>query len=641
MFVTEATEEYEKALKEGQREHRECLLRRINPNPLVLDDMLDPEVSEKWQDVGLVNIPINRIVGTKNAGRTTAFTKSFRPLMEPETEFGRKWIKLCADHLGDTGIQNPIECFEYLGEFFVQEGNKRVSVLRHFGANVIAANIKRVLPVMDDSPRLKAYQEFLEFYKLTGMYDIRYTTPGNYAKLLEKSGFPTDQKWTEDDRRKFRAGLHYFHGALEAVDGKGDLPQPEEALLVWLEVYPFSDLKQLSTAQLKKTIIQMRANLRGVSGADAVVVTEPPEEKSRIIQMLKGTDHLNVAFIHQYSWEISPWTWSHDAGRLHLEKVFGKSVTTKAYFNIDSPENADEQIAKAVADGADVVFTTATQLISACMRCSVKYPKVRFLNCSIHQSYASLRTYYGRIHEGKFITGAIAGAMCQNDRIGYIGNYPIYGEAASINAFALGAQLTNPNAKIELKWSCMPGNPTKELLANDIRVISNRNTPVAKHLVNEYGTYMAAENGEMIPLGSPTWVWGQFYESIVRSIMNGSWESEKEGQIMNLWWGMRSGVIDVALSPDLPEGLRILTETLKKNIMDGTLDPFKRKILDQNGNVRNEGDKVFAPSELMHMDWLCENVVGSFPKYEELLPIARPMVDILGISISKHEAGVL
>ena len=641
MFITEATEEYEKALKEGQREYRECVLRRMDPNPLVLDDIIDPEISEKWQDVGLVNIPINRIVGTKNAGRTTAFTRSFLPLMEQETEFGRKWIQLCADHLGDTGIRNPIECFEYLGEFFVQEGNKRVSVLRHFGANVIAANIKRIMPVMDDSPRMKAYQEFQEFYKLTGMYDIRYTTPGNYASLLEKSGFPTDEKWTEDDRRRFRASLHYFIEALSAVDSKGDLPQPEDALLVWLEVYPFGDLKQLSVAQLKKTIIQMRANLRGASGAEPVVVTEPPEEKSKIIQMLKGTDHLNVAFIHQYSWEISPWTWSHDAGRLHLEKVFGKAVTTKAYFNIGSPENADEQIAKAVADGADVVFTTATQLISACMRASVKYPKVRFLNCSIHQSYASLRTYYGRIHEGKFLTGAIAGAMCQNDRIGYIGNYPIYGEAASINAFALGAQLTNPNAKIELKWSCVPGNPTKELLADNVRVISNRNTPVAKHLVNEYGTYMAAENGEMIPLGSPTWVWGQVYESIVRSIMNGSWESEKEGQIMNLWWGMSSGAIDVALSPDLPEGLRILTETLKKGIMDGSLDPFKRKILDQQGNVRNEGDRAFTPAELMHMDWLCENVVGSFPKYEELLPIARPMVDILGISISKHKAGVL
>lgn len=641
MLVTEATEEYAKALKEGQREHRECLLKRIDPNPLVLDDILDSGVSENWLDVGLVNIPIHRIVGTKTAGRITAFTRNFRPLLEPETEFGRKWISLCADHLGETGIQNPIECFEYLGEFFVQEGNKRVSVLHHFGANIIAANVKRIMPAQEDGPRIKAYQEFLEFYKLTGMYDVRYTTPGNYAKLLEKSGFPTDRKWTEDDRRRFRAGLHYFSEALDAVNSSGDLPQPEDALLVWLEVYPFTDLKALSTSQLKKTISQLRTNLLGASAAEPVVVTEPPEEKSKILQIFKGVDHLNVAFIHQYSWEISPWTWSHDAGRQHLEKALGKAVTTRAYFNIGSPENADDQIAKAVAEGADIVFTTATQLISACMRASVKYPKVRFLNCSIHQSYASLRTYYGRIHEGKFITGAIAGAMCNNDRIGYIGNYPIYGEAASINAFALGAQLTNPNAKIELKWSCVPGNPTKELLGDGVRVISNRNTPVAKHLVNEYGTYMANDNGEMIPLGSPTWVWGQFYENIVRSIMSGSWENDKEGQIMNLWWGMSSGVIDVALSPDLPEGLRVLAEMLKKGIIDGTLDPFKRKILDQQGNVRNDGAKTFSPAELMHMDWLCENVVGSFPKYEEILPIARPMVDILGIAVSKDEAGAL
>ena len=121
MFITEATEEYEKALKEGQREYRECMLRRIDPNPIVLDDILDPNLAERWQDVGLVNIPMNRIVGTKNGGRIAAFTKSFRPLLEAESEFGRKWISLCADHLGDTCIQNPIECFEYLGDFYVQE----------------------------------------------------------------------------------------------------------------------------------------------------------------------------------------------------------------------------------------------------------------------------------------------------------------------------------------------------------------------------------------------------------------------------------------------------------------------------------------------------------------------------------------
>ena len=46
-----------------------------------------------------------------------------------------------------------------------------------------------------------------------------------------------------------------------------------------------------------------------------------------------------------------------------------------------------------------------------------------------------------------------------------------------------------------------------------------------------------------------------------------------------------------------------------------------------------------TPAELMHMDWLCENVVGGFPKYDEIQPIARPMVDILGVSHSLNEAG--
>ena len=70
---------------------------------------------------------------------------------------------------------------------------------------------------------------------------------------------------------------------------------------------------------------------------------------------------------------------------------------------------------------------------------------------ALDQPYSSIRSYYGRLYEAKFITGAIAGAMVANDRIGYIASHPILGVPASINAFALGAQMTNPRAQIELK----------------------------------------------------------------------------------------------------------------------------------------------------------------------------------------------
>jgi hypothetical protein len=82
--------------------------------------------------VGLVEIPTELIRGTKSAGRVFSFTAGFLPLLEETTEFGSKWVSLCMANLSEEGIRDPIICYEYYGNFYVQEGNKRVSVLKHF-----------------------------------------------------------------------------------------------------------------------------------------------------------------------------------------------------------------------------------------------------------------------------------------------------------------------------------------------------------------------------------------------------------------------------------------------------------------------------------------------------------------------------
>ena len=46
----------------------------------------------------------------------------------------------------DEGIRDPIRCCEYMGRFYVQEGNKRVSVLKSFGAPSIPAVVTRIIP---------------------------------------------------------------------------------------------------------------------------------------------------------------------------------------------------------------------------------------------------------------------------------------------------------------------------------------------------------------------------------------------------------------------------------------------------------------------------------------------------------------
>ena len=164
MDFVEAKEAYYAALRRGQKEYRALLAAGKEPHPAVLDQILDSSTSST-QVVGLVEIPSERIVGTRSAGRVSMFSASFLPLAKHTSEFALKWMNLCMAHLGEAGIRDPITCYEYLGNFYVEEGNKRVSVLRCFDAPRIPAMVTRILPERSEEPRIKAYYELLDFYK--------------------------------------------------------------------------------------------------------------------------------------------------------------------------------------------------------------------------------------------------------------------------------------------------------------------------------------------------------------------------------------------------------------------------------------------------------------------------------------------
>ena len=147
-----------------------------------------------------------------------------------------------------------------------------------------------------------------------------------------------------------------------------------------------------------------------------------------------------------------------------------------------------------------------------------------------------------------------------------------------------------------------------------------------------FGTYEVGDDGSMNPLGLPCWLWGKFYENVIRSIMSGAWDSKSDDRrAVNYWWGMDTGVVDVRLSERLPEGVRTLAELLRKGLQSRSIDPFFRLIRAQDGTVMNDGSRTFTPDEILHMDWLCENVEGSIPQFHEILPISRTVVRELGV----------
>ncbi|MCQ2558416.1 MAG: BMP family ABC transporter substrate-binding protein, partial [Oscillospiraceae bacterium] len=218
---------------------------------------------------------------------------------------------------------------------------------------------------------------------------------------------------------------------------------------------------------------------------------------------------------------------------------------------------------------------------------------------------------------------------------GYIANYPIFGSIAEVNAFAAGVKMTNPRAVIDLRWSCEDENALEQLLEKGVEVISNRVATNTKnpHWAMEWGTYITPhDGGAVIPLAVPCWNWGNFYCQIAENVLAGVKDTASEGgKAVNYWWGLDSGIIDIQLSDEIPAGVKMLAEGLKRAIISGSLDPFGMRLADTLGNLRNDGTQHFTPEELMNMDWLCDNIKGGIPSYEKLLPEARELVRLMGI----------
>ena len=630
----EAVEQYAKALKSGQKYFKAAESQGLDPYPAVLDRLLEEEASVRQEELGLVNIPAELIVGTRTAGRMAALAGNFMPLLGAQTEFGTKWMALCDAHLSDGGIRDPIKCFEYLGKFYIQEGNKRASVLKSFGSPTIPGIVTRMLPAPSDKPEIRLYYEFLDFYRLSGQYGVSFRKPGAYARLQAALGMESDHVWSEEERRSFRAGFAHFREAFDRLKPGETGTTPAEALLTWLEVYSFADIKEKTTAELNKSLERLLPDIRATEeDAPIELSTQPPEKEKGLVSKILNVarpSSVTVAFIYGFPLEKSAWTRAHDQGRQELEEKLGSRVDVKLFL----AENRDYEKAMETAveaEDAKIIFATTPPMIDACRKIAAKYKNVKVLNCALSQPYPGVRSYYSRIYECKFVAGAVAGAMADNNLVGYVANYPIFGTPAGINAFALGARLSNPRARVKLVWSCTGGDPIEQLRQSGVTVISNRESgeESTAHCALDYGLYQLAPDGGLLPLAMPCWQWGAMYEKIVRSVLDGSWEESSKA--INYWWGMASGVVDVKLSESLPAGVTSLAEILRKGVLNGTVDPFCAEIFDQNGVLRCDGKTALSPEEIMRMDWLCDNVDGTIPGFDELLPRSQGLVRLLGI----------
>ena len=78
-------------------------------------------------------------------------------------------------------------------------------------------------------------------------------------------------------------------------------------------------------------------------------------------------------------------------------------------------------------------------------------------------------------------------------------------------------------------------------------------------------------------------------------------------------------------------GTRRLIRLLKDNITRGEFNPFSGVLYSQDGMVQSDPNKALSPEEIITMDWLAENVVGSIPTRKELTDQAKPVTQQSGL----------
>ena len=246
-------EEYIKACKAGKRDYQARMMKGQLPTLQVLDEILPPKGSYSEVPLGLVQIPIDQIVGTKSGGRSNAFAGNFMPILRENTEFAYKWATLSQSHINE-GIRDPIKAYEYMNKFYVEEGNKRVSVLKYFDAVSVPGYVTRILPQRTEQKENKIYYEYVDFYALSQINYIWFSRLGSFVRLQKAVGKGAKDIWSDDDKLTFSSVYSRFAAEYESLGGKKLSITTGDAFLAFLMIYDYKDICQKTVNELKELV---------------------------------------------------------------------------------------------------------------------------------------------------------------------------------------------------------------------------------------------------------------------------------------------------------------------------------------------------------------------------------------------------
>ena len=640
-------EDYKAARKLGEDAVRKAVRNGVSPYLPVLDALDEIKQSVGQTGLGLLELPISRIKGNKELARNNAFANNFMPLMDEDSEFGYKWSNLY-DSYRQEGIRDAIKVYEYMNQYYVQEGNKRVSVSKFGGTDFILADVIRILPRKNDSKEVRVYYEYLDFYKVTKNFLIVFSELGEYAKLAELMGQDLEHEWPEDVRKDLKSAFFRFSKNIKTNMKIEDEFVVSDAFLVYISIFPIKTLLEDSDDQILKNIklaqseLASGGNLDNIAFLDNTPSDDEKQQQSSIMNLFSKTRKytssapLKVGFIYDNDVDHSRWIDSHEAGRLYVDEMTDNNVSTKDYY-LTSNEDISDTLNRAIKDKNEIIFAVSPSMSQAVLQAAVHHPEVKFLNCSLAQNYTSLRCYHGKLYEATFLMGILTANMMlmessvgEKRSIGYVSRSKDAMNIINLNAFAIGVSIIDPECRIMLKYvnDDNENEYRQQMIDDGIKFYADFEYSEDNNSSRRPGVFRI-EGERDAYIGSPYFNWGKYYVKIVQSVLSGTWDLNQVKSMRtaaNYWFGLSTGVVDIR-TPKLPYQTAKMLSFFEKAIIDGDLDPFSGEIHAQNDrkiqgavSSRNSGVSAqiqqLSAGNIVSINWFNDNIYGEIPEGE-------------------------
>lgn len=330
-----------------------------------------------------------------------------------------------------------------------------------------------------------------------------------------------------------------------------------------------------------------------------------------------GAKDLKVGFVYVSPVGDAGWSFAHDKGRQMVDAMPG--VTTSYVEAVPEGPDSERVILNMARKGYDVIFATSYGYMDPMLKVARQFPETTFMHCSGFKQAPNMGNYFGRMYQARYLSGMVAGAMTKSNTLGYVAAFPIPEVIRGINAFALGAQAVNPQARVRVVWTKTWYDPAtekeaaKSLLDVGADVIAqHQDSPSPQEAAQERGVYSVGYNSDMSSfapkahLTAPIWNWGPLYEETVAAVGKGTWKSQA------LWPGMEKGIVDLApFGPMVPQKVRDMVNKKKTQMVSGTETVFVGPIRDQKGEIRIPAGAVASDKELLGMTWFVQGVIGT------------------------------